>query len=175
MPGVDLAELAAAVRALQSQVDLLGMPPAPINAIHSETQPRCAFVVMPFGPDELQVVYEEFVKPTLEMVCSLRCVRGDDIFGSNVVMDDVSHAIGEADVLVADLTGRNANVFYEVGIAHALDKPVLLIAQSLDDVPFDLRHRRILLYEYSPRGCKRLEQAIAEHMNAMLGTESVRT
>ncbi len=68
----------------------------------------------------------------------------------------------------ADLTDKNANVFYEVGICHAIDKPVLLMAQSIDDVPFDLRHRRILLYEYSPRGCKKLEKALQENILTML-------
>ena len=69
---------------------------------------------------------------------------------------------------LADLTGKNANVFYEVGICHALDKPVLLMAQSMDDVPFDLRHRRVLIYEYTPRGVKRLEKALTDHLKAML-------
>ena len=67
-----------------------------------------------------------------------------------------------------DISIENANVFYEVGICHTLDKPVLLLAQSMDDVPFDLRHRRVLLYEYSPRGCRRLEKEVAEHLQAMV-------
>jgi nucleoside 2-deoxyribosyltransferase len=77
-------------------------------------------------------------------------------------------SIQMADVILADLTRKNANVFYEVGICHALAKPVLLLAQSIDEVPFDLRHRRVLLYEYSPRGCKRLEGALKENMSAVL-------
>ena len=71
-------------------------------------------MVMPFGHEDLQVVYEEFIKPALERKCHVTCIRGDDIFGSNVVMDDVSAAISSADLVVADLTGKNANVFYEV-------------------------------------------------------------
>ena len=117
---------------------------------------------------DLQVVYEDFVKPVVIDGCNLECERGDDVFGSNVIMDDIRTSIANADVVVADLTGKNANVFYEVGICHTLDKPVLLLAQSMDDVPFDLRHRRVLLYEYSPRGCKRLEKTLREHLLAML-------
>ncbi len=83
-------------------------------------------------------------------------------------MEDVSSSIEQADLLVADLTGRNPNVFYEVGIGHALGKPVLLLAQSLDDIPFDLRHRRVLLYDYSTKGCKRLEIDLVEHVLGML-------
>jgi nucleoside 2-deoxyribosyltransferase len=83
-------------------------------------------------------------------------------------MDDIVKSIDAADVVLADLTRKNANVLYEVGICHALGKPVLLLTQSLDDVPFDLRHRRVLVYEYSPRGCKLLESRLRENMNAVL-------
>jgi hypothetical protein len=129
-------------------------------------QHRC-FVVMPFGSDDLTVVYEDFVHPTIED-CGLICERGDDLFGSNVVMDDIQRSIEGARLIVADLTGRNANVFYEVGIAHALQKPVLLPAQSMGEVPFDLRHRRVLVYEYTPRGCRKLETHLAQSIKAML-------
>ena len=123
---------------------------------------------MPFDED-LQVVYEDFVRPTLVDGCNLHCERGDDVFGSNVIMEDILKSISSADVILADLTRKNANVFYEVGICHALGKPVLLLAQSIDDVPFDLRHRRVLLYDYSPRGCKRLEETLSKNMKAVLG------
>jgi hypothetical protein len=129
-------------------------------------QTRC-FVVMPFGSEDLTVVYEDFVRPTITH-CGLVCERGDDLFGSNVVMDDIQRSIETARLIVADLTGKNANVFYEVGIAHALRKPVLLLAQSMNEVPFDLRHRRVLLYEYSPRGCRKLENHLSESIKAML-------
>jgi hypothetical protein len=113
---------------------------------------KFCFVVMPFSSDELNIVYEDFVHPAIESECGLRCERGDDLFGSDVIMDNIQRNIERARLVIADLTGRNANVFYEVGIAHTLKKPVLLLAQSISDVPFDLRHRRVLLYEYSPRG-----------------------
>jgi nucleoside 2-deoxyribosyltransferase len=123
---------------------------------------------MPFSVPELGIVYEDFVKPTIEQRCNLRVERGDDELGSNVVMEDITKSIRRARLIVADLTGRNANVFYEVGIAHALNKPVLLMTQSIDDVPFDLRHRRALVYEYSPRGCKRLETSLYENVQSIL-------
>jgi hypothetical protein len=89
------------------------------------------------------------------------------MFGSGVIMDDVLNGIDAADIVLADLTGQNANVFYEVGIAHAKNKPVLLLAQSLDDIPFDLRHRRILPYVYSPPGVMALGKKLQEHVNSM--------
>lgn len=134
---------------------------------------RSCFVVMPFGDRDLEIVYSEFVKPVIEQQCGFDCRRGDDAFGSDVIMDDVLRSILEADLVIADLTGKNPNVFYEVGISHGLEKEVLLLAQSIEDVPFDLRHRRVLLYEYSPRGCKLLEGALKSHVLAIAarGTE----
>lgn len=129
--------------------------------------PKC-FIVMPFGVKDLEDLYSEFILPVLAD-CKLDCARGDDIFGSNVVMDDVRAAIAKADLVIADLSGQNPNVFYEVGIAHTLGKPVLLLSQSIEDVPFDLRHRRVLPYEYTPIGCKRLVARLREHVLAMLG------
>lgn len=133
-------------------------PDSPNNA-------RC-FIVMPFGDPELEVVYEHFVKPAIED-CRLRCERGDDVFGSNAIMDDILQQIERSDIIIADLTRKNANVFYEVGIGHALKKRVLLLAQSIDDVPFDLRHRRILLYEYTPLGCMKLSKALKDNVLAL--------
>ncbi|MEW8105593.1 MAG: toll/interleukin-1 receptor domain-containing protein [Candidatus Thiodiazotropha endolucinida] len=134
-----------------------------------ESGDNVCFIVMPFGDSDLEVVYEDFVKPVIEQDCGLICERGDDVFGSNVIMDDILQSIQKAKVVLADLTKKNANVFYEVGICHAFNKPVLLLAQSIDDVPFDLRHRRVLIYDYTPRGCKRLESSLKENMDAVLG------
>jgi hypothetical protein len=126
---------------------------------------------MPFGDDDLEVVYEDFIRPVLQNDCNLACERGDDVFGSNVIMEDIMTSIQSSDLILADLTRKNPNVFYEVGIAHALGKQVLLLSQSIDDVPFDLRHRRILIYEYSPRGCKRLETSLRDNVRSVLATD----
>jgi len=135
---------------------------------HLDVEEDVCFIVMPFSIESLNIVYEDFVRPTLVDRCRLRPERGDDVFGSNVIMDDITKSIRKARLIIADLTGRNPNVFYEVGIAHALNKQVLLMTQSIDDVPFDLRHRRALVYEYSPRGCKKLERDLYENVQNML-------
>lgn len=136
-------------------------------AIEAEDNDLC-FIVMPFSVESLNVVYEDYVQPTLVDQCRLRSERGDDVFGSDVIMDDITRSIRKARLIIADLTGRNANVFYEVGIAHALNKQVLLMTQSIEDVPFDLRHRRALVYEYSPRGCKKLAKDFYDNVQSML-------
>lgn len=166
--GVDPANIHAKLEELTAQVArLMESHPSPERGAQAHRQqPKC-FVLMPFGIKDLEDLYNEFLMPVLEG-CALDCARGDDIFGSNVVMEDVRTAIEKADLVIADLSGQNPNVFYEVGIAHTLGKPVLLLAQSIDDVPFDLRHRRVLPYEYTPVGCKRLVAKLREHVLAML-------
>jgi hypothetical protein len=168
----DSAELRQMVEGLRSRVEafLEGSEAASGQAqrLQVDVDPKLCFVVMPFGPEELSDVYEYFVKPSIESNCNLRCERADDVFGSNVIMDDIRRSIERARVVVADLTGRNPNVFYEVGIAHTLNKDVLLLAQSMSDVPFDLRHRRVLVYECTPKGCKKLERSVADNVNGIL-------
>ncbi len=70
-------------------------------------------------------------------------------------------------MLVAELTGRNPNVLYELGIAHTLGKPVVMITQSLDDVPFDLRHHRSIPYTHTPRGAQQLEEALSKTLQGI--------
>lgn len=79
---------------------------------------------------------------------NLACVRADEVVMPGCIMEDVLEYIAKARIVIADLTGRNPNVFYELGIAHT-SKPssaVILLAQTIDDVPFDLRHLRCLVY-----------------------------
>ena len=159
-----LKDAVEAFRAKPSIFPSLSDPP---TALDEEEDDVC-FIIMPFSVESLNIVYEDFVKPILEERCHLRSERGDDLFGSNVIMEDITNSIRRARLIVADLTGRNANVFYEVGIAHALNKQVLLMTQSIEDVPFDLRHRRALVYEYSPRGCKKLENDLYDNVQNMI-------
>lgn len=164
---IDSKKLDEMTKILKEAVDAFKAEPSSKRTPVPIDEKLC-FIVMPFGNEQLNVVYEDFVKPPIENVCNLICERGDDVFGSNVIMDDITRSIEKAKIIVADLTGRNPNVFYEVGIAHTLNKTVLLLAQNIDDVPFDLRHRRVLIYEYSPRGCKRLEKEISKHIISLL-------
>jgi len=76
----------------------------------------------------------------------LRCQRADDIWKHAHIMQDVIELICTASVVICDLSGKNPNVFYETGIAHSLGKEVILITQTMDDVPFDLRSLRCITY-----------------------------
>ena len=104
--------------------------------------PKLCFVLMPFE-EEYRPVYEDHVRPTIESA-GLRCQRADEVAGVTSITWDIWERINSARFLIADLTGRNANVFYEVGLAHAINKDVILITQSMEFVPFDLRSVRCI-------------------------------
>ncbi len=137
-----------------------------------EVDPKLCFVAMPFGSKELNEIYEYYIKPAIKDECGLKCERGDDAFGSNEIMEDILSSIQRAKIIVADLTDRNPNVFYEVGIAHTLKKDVFLLCQSMQDVPFDLRHRRVLVYDKTPKGYKELEKRVAKNVSKILNGET---
>ena len=106
-------------------------------------KPR-AFVIMPFD-EEFTPIYGDFIRPVLED-SGFYVKRADDIESQQNILRDIVEAISLSDLVIADLTGANPNVFYELGLAHAMKKPVILITQSVEDVPFDLRSYRLLEY-----------------------------
>jgi hypothetical protein len=99
---------------------------------------------MPFG-GQFDVYYELIYKPAVAGV-GLRPIRADSLFGSRAIIQDIWALTKTAAVILADLTSRNPNVFYELGLAHALGKPVCLVSNTTEDIPFDLRHLRVTLY-----------------------------
>ena len=103
-----------------------------------------AFVIMPFD-EELESVYTQFIKPVLEEE-GFDVERADDIESQQNILKDILNKIRRSDLIIADLTDLNPNVFYELGLAHAFRKPVLLLTQTIGDVPFDLKSYRLLEY-----------------------------
>jgi hypothetical protein len=99
----------------------------------------------------------------------LTCLRADDLYSSNVIMEDIWKLINEAKLIIADVTGKNANVFYETGLAHAIGKDVIIISQMIDDVPFDLRHLRCFIYKDSVAGFRALERQLYQALNSIDG------
>jgi len=102
------------------------------------------FVLMPFD-SEFDDIYKFGIKGASEDIGAYAERLDEQIFIEGM-LDRIFNQISKADVIVADMTGRNPNVFYEVGYAHALDKIVLLVTQNPDDVPFDLKHRQHTVY-----------------------------
>jgi hypothetical protein len=128
--------------------------------------PQLCFVLMPFE-ESFQPIYDDHIKPAIEKA-GLRCERADEIHGINLITWDIWERINRSRFLVAELTGRNSNVFYELGLAHALSKDVILLTQSMDFVPFDLKSMRCILYDFTPRGVQNLEKGLSATIQALM-------
>jgi len=111
------------------------------------------FVVMSFAP-EFGDVYELGIKPACE-AAGADCARVDEQIYLESILERIYGQIERADVVVAEMTGRNPNVFYETGYAHGLSKPVILLTKTVDDIPFDLRHYPHVVYGDSIATLKR--------------------
>ncbi len=126
------------------------------------------FVMMPFAKPH-GGYYSSIYAPAIEKA-GLTPVRADsDIFGTGKVMDQIWSGINTARILVAELTTKNPNVFYELGLAHALKKPVVLVSANEDDVPFDLNHIRVIYYDKDdPFWGSKLVEKVAENIISAL-------
>jgi hypothetical protein len=121
------------------------------------------FVLMPFEAT-FGDVYQLGIKPAAEGAGAY-CERIDDQIFAESILARIYNQIAKADLIVADMTGRNPNVFYEVGYAHALGKTVVLLTQSPDDIPFDLKHYPHIVYGSSITALKNeLGRRVAHHL-----------
>lgn len=128
--------------------------------------PQLCFVLMPFAK-KFQPIFDDHILPTVKKA-GLRCERADEIRGVQLITWDIWECVNRARFLIAELTDQNANVFYELGLAHALSKDVILLAQSMDFVPFDLKALRCICYEFTPRGTQRLERELSETIQSLM-------
>jgi len=103
------------------------------------------FVMMPFG-EWFNRYYQDIYIPAIKEA-GFEPVRADELFTTGTVVEQIWEQINKATVLLADLSGKNANVFYELGLAHAACKPVIFTASDIEHVPFDLRHLRVIVYD----------------------------
>ena len=124
-------------------------------------QPGTCFLIMPFA-DAFAPIHKAIVKALESAVAGFRCRRADEFFGGHQVMEDILREIATSELVLADVTGRNPNVFYELGIAHTVKSAarVILITQRIDDIPFDLRAYRHIVYTRSPRGLEQLSEEL---------------
>ena len=128
-------------------------------------EPELASAMMPFHPS-FDAVYDALKAVTAEV--GLRCRRADDIWENPAVMQDVVSVIDRSAVVICDCTGRNPNVFYEIGIAHTLGREVILITQNDEDIPFDLRHLRYAKYLNNGEGLRDLTDKLRSRLRRMV-------
>lgn len=152
--GLSLAEVADLTSRSMVIHPWFGKPNKPTRRVD-------VFVAMPFAP-ESKSLYDDHIVPAVESA-GMTAARADEFWGSSHVMSEIWSLICGARLVIADCSTRNPNVFYELGVAHTVGRPVLLIAQDISDVPFDVRHLRVLQYQpgsYMSTFRTQLERAI---------------
>jgi hypothetical protein len=112
-----------------------------------EEKPKHAFVLMPFE-EEMNTIYVDGIKETL-VELGWVCSRADERFDTPEIICTICKNIQEASLVLADLTGKNENVFLEVGLAFGLGKHVAFLSQNSADIPFDAKTFRTILYNSS--------------------------
>ncbi len=122
------------------------------------------FVIMPFTETWSDRIYKLLKK----IVNSLgyECIRADDVYGS-IVLKDIWQKINEAGFIIADLSKRNPNVYYELGIAHTLGKNIIPLLQRGEIIPFNQQAFRILIYEDNMDGAEILQEQLPQWIKAL--------
>jgi len=134
-----------------------------------ETKKGQCFVLMPFA-EELTEIFGTIRDAVESDELNLTCLRAKDLAGGGYILDDILKGIEESEVVIADLTRNNPNVFYELGIAHTRKdvEKVILLTQDMEAVPFDLRPFRCIVYKQSIAGGKELRNELIHALRDIL-------
>ena len=130
------------------------------------SRPR-AFVVMHFA-EPYDTFYREVIQSQAEKA-GFEVVRIDEKAGPGVIFQDIQREIEQADIVIAEITPVNQNIFYELGYAHALRKPTILLAQRGAELPFDIRSYRVVFYNDTIGGKGEVERNLEKHLAAIRG------
>ncbi len=147
------------------QAGLFAWGPGPVNFesfAWSDERPR-AFVVMQFT-EPYNSLYSEVISPVCEEL-GFEAYRADDVFRPGIILQDIMSGLVESDVIIAEISPTNANVFYELGYAHAVHKPTVLLARRGGELPFDISGYRVIFYDDTIRGKHEVEATLRNHLS----------
>jgi len=127
------------------------------------------FVIMPFA-EPFDTLYRDVIFPVAHNL-GFEVIRVDEIVGPGIIIEDIQRQVEGAHAVVAEISTHNPNVFYELGYAHALRKPAVLLVRRQEGqvMPFDIRGYRAIFYDDSIGGKKSVERSLEQHLKAILG------
>ncbi|MBK6850339.1 MAG: hypothetical protein IPG93_01685 [Burkholderiales bacterium] len=131
--------------------------------------PKLVAVMMPFNAEFNGVLAAIQGAVT---TAGMRCLRADNIWDDDVIIQDVVKLIGTARAVICDLTGKNPNVLYEAGIAHTMGRDVILVAQHESDIPFNLRQVRRIEYFPNEQGLMELSAKVSSRLETLNSKKS---
>lgn len=151
----------------QVAVSAWGVYQVTFGPVKVSALPPSAFVVMQFTPP-----FDELFEDVIHPVCAemgIEASRSSDIYRPGLIIQDIIQGLAESQVVIAEITPANPNVFYEVGYAHALNKPTILLAnrEETAQLPFDLRGFRVVFYDDTIRGKSSVESDLRRHLRAI--------
>lgn len=126
-----------------------------------------AFMIMQFS-EQYNELYEGVIKDVCGKDFDLDVIKADEIYGPGVILADIIKHISESKVIIAEISPVNSNVFYEVGYAHALNKPTILIAEKGTQLPFDVSPFRVLFYQNTIAGKQTVQEGLRKHLDSIL-------
>jgi len=126
------------------------------------------FVIMPFS-EPFDTLYRDVIFPVARNL-GFEVIRVDEIVGPGLIIEDIQRQVEGAHAVVAEISTQNPNVFYELGYAHALRKPAILLVRRQEGqvMPFDIRAYRAIFYDDSIGGKKSVEKNLEQHLRAIL-------
>lgn len=151
----------------QEKIDETSRAPDASTLLSSSS--NLCFVLMPFDKP-FDDVYRLIIAPAVREA-GLEVMRADQIFTPGSIMEQIRSAIQQSRLCIADLTGRNPNVLYELGIAQTLGKPSILMAQDINDVPFDVRQYRVIQYENQLLNVEKTQKTLLRTISVALGSD----
>jgi tetratricopeptide (TPR) repeat protein len=136
------------------------------------------FVIMPIGSEKdyekYRDIYQGMIKEAVKDAdLELQCTRADEISKPGAIIKGIITELYEAEVVIADLSGLNANVFYELGVRHALKGGTIMITDDIKSLPFDLKPYRVLEYSTDLRGAHIFKRRLREFLKAVLDDPQV--
>jgi hypothetical protein len=134
------------------------------NAEFSGAKPK-AFVVMQVA-EPYDTFYREVIQNQAE-AAGFEVFRMDEKAGPGVIFQDIQREIEQSEIVIAEITPPNPNVFYELGYAHALRKPTILLAQRDCKLPFDIQSFRVVFYNDTIGGKSDVERNLRRHLDAI--------
>ena len=117
---------------------------------------------------EYNDLYEQVIIPVISKY-NMNCIRADDIYTATPILADIINEIKAASIVIADITPDNPNVFYELGFAHALNKPTIVLSEKQrTKLPFDVSGLRTIFYDNSIAGKAKVEQTLTKFIEKII-------
>ncbi|MBI5304593.1 MAG: hypothetical protein HY868_20835 [Chloroflexi bacterium] len=150
------------------QVGLFAVGPGPVEFTSTQVtadSPK-AFVVMQFG-EPYDALYTDVIQPVVNEK-KLEAFRADDVYKPGIILQDIISSITESEIIIAEITPPNPNVFYELGYSHAMKKSTILLAERGKPLPFDVSGFRVIFYDNTIKGKKDVEENLRRHLASVL-------